>query len=312
MSELDSPMTTDAVPPTPAGFGGEPYQAGVEPRRRGAAVLTTFGENKLALIGGIIVVTITAFCFVGPLLYRTNQTQANFITANLAPGGGHLLGTDNNGYDILGRLMRGGQSSLEVGFAVAIIASTIGVLYGAVAGFAGGAVDALMMRIVDAFLAIPVIFLFIYLSTVFHPSLVLLIVVLSLISWLGPARLIRGETLTLRTREYVQAVRLMGGGSARAIFRHIIPNAFGTIVVNATFQVADAILVLAVLTYLGFALPPPAATWGGMLSDGTTFLINGYWWEVYPALIVIVLTVVAFNFIGDGLRDALDVRLRQR
>lgn len=168
------------------------------------------------------------------------------------------------------------------------------------------------MRVVDAFLSIPVIFLFIYLSTVFHPSLVLVIFVLALISWLGPARLVRGETLSLRTREYVQAVRVMGGGAGRSIFQHIIPNAFGTIVVNATFQIADAILVLAILTFLGFALPPPTATWGGMLSDGTTFLINGYWWEVYPALIMVVLTVVAFNFIGDGLRDALDVRMRQR
>jgi peptide/nickel transport system permease protein len=141
---------------------------------------------------------------------------------------------------------------------------------------------------------------------------VLLIVILAGLAWLGPARLVRGETLSLRTREYVQAVRSMGGTSRRIVLRHIIPNTIGTIIVNATFQVADAILILATLEYLGFSLPAPTATWGSMLSDGVTFLQNGYWWEVYPVLIVIVLTVVSFNFIGDALRDSLEVRLQRR
>jgi peptide/nickel transport system permease protein len=136
--------------------------------------------------------------------------------------------------------------------------------------------------------------------------------VLAALSWLGPARLVRGETLSLRTREYVQAVRLMAGSSLRIILRHIAPNAIGTIIVNATFQVADAILALATLSFLGFGLPPPAATWGGMLSNGTNYLFDGYWWEVYPAGVMIVVTVIAFNFIGDALRDAVEVRLQRR
>ena len=208
--------------------------------------------------------------------------------------------------------MVGGQSSLEVGLAVALMATGFGVLYGVISGYFGGLADTVLMRIVDIILAVPVVYLFIDLASEFRPTLLLLILVLSLLSWLGPARLVRGETLSLRVREFVEAVRTMGGRSGRIIARHLVPNTMGTIAVNATFQVADAILILAVLSYLGFSLPPPTATWGGMLQDGVNFLYDGYWWEIYPAGLMIVLTVVAFNFIGDGLRDSLDVRLRQR
>jgi peptide/nickel transport system permease protein len=149
-------------------------------------------------------------------------------------------------------------------------------------------------------------------AQVFKPTLTLLIALLVAVSWLIPARLVRGETLSLRTREYVQAVKVMGGRSPRIILRHIIPNTIGTIMVTVTFQIANAILTLAVLQYLGFGLPPSTPTWGSMLSDGTTYLQDGYWWEVYPALIMIVITVVAFNFIGDALQDAFDVRLQER
>jgi peptide/nickel transport system permease protein len=137
-------------------------------------------------------------------------------------------------------------------------------------------------------------------------------VLLVAVSWLIPARLVRGETLSLRTREYVQAVQVMGGRSWRIIVRHIIPNTIGVIMVTVTFQIANAILTLAVLQYLGFGLPPSTPTWGSMLSEGTTYLQDGYWWEVYPALLIIVITVVAFNFIGDALQDAFDVRLQER
>jgi peptide/nickel transport system permease protein len=283
----------------------QPLPEGGEATGAGSAwrlVLRAFLSNRLAVIGFVIVVLIALFCFVGPLLYRTNR----------APSAAHPMGTDDVGFDILGRLMVGGQSALEVGLAVAVVATGLGVVYGAIAGYFGGLLDAAMMRVVDIILAIPAIFIFIFLSTVLRPTLLLLILVLASLSWLTTARLVRAETLSLRTREFVQAVEAMGGRSSRVIARHVIPNTFGTIVVNATFQVADAILVLAVLTYLGFALPPPAVTWGGMLSNGTNFLFDGYWWEVYPVGILIVLTVVAFNFIGDGLRDSLDVRLQRR
>ncbi len=275
-------------------------------------MLRAFLSNRLAVIGFALVVLIALFCFVGPLLYRTDQLHTNLFQTNKGPSAAHPMGTDDVGFDILGRLMVGGQSALEVGLAVAVVATGLGVVYGAIAGYFGGLLDAAMMRVVDIILAIPAIFIFIFLSTVLRPTLLLLILVLASLSWLTTARLVRAETLSLRTREFVQAVEAMGGRSSRVIARHVIPNTFGTIVVNATFQVADAILVLAVLTYLGFALPPPAVTWGGMLSNGTNFLFDGYWWEVYPVGILIVLTVVAFNFIGDGLRDSLDVRLQRR
>ena len=281
-------------------------------------VVRTFTKNKLAVAGMAIVVLMVLFCFVGPLFYHTDQVNTNIIQSNDAPSASHVLGTDNNGYDILGRLMAGGQISIEIGLAVAVIATFLGVVWGAISGYFGRAVDAVMMRIVDILLAIPVVFLFIFISTIIPTNTtplqyrLLLIAVLAGLSWLAPARLVRGETLSLRTREYVQAVRVMGGNSRRVVFRHIIPNAVGTIIVNATFQVADAILVLAVLQYLGFALPPPTATWGGMLSQGSSFLSDGYWWEVYPALVAIILIVVAFNFIGDALRDSFEVRLQER
>jgi peptide/nickel transport system permease protein len=275
-------------------------------------VLRAFTENKLALTGLIMVAAVALFCFAGPLFWHTNQVTTNLLVVNKPPSASHPLGTDDLGYDVLGRLMAGGQSSLEVGAAVALAATAIGVLYGVISGFFGGLADAVLMRFVDIILAIPVVYLFIDLASEFRPTLLLLIVVLSLLSWLGPARLVRGETLSLRVREYIEAVRAMGGRSGRIIVRHLVPNTMGTVVVNATFQVADAILILAVLSYFGFSLPPPTATWGGMLENGVNFLYDGYWWEIYPAGLMIVLTVVAFNFIGDGLRDSLDVRLRHR
>lgn len=288
--------------------GGEVVSAGSP----WVLVLRTFAQNKLAIIGLAVVVVIILFSFIGPLIDSTDQLNPNLIAVNLAPGGGHPLGTDSQGFDILGRLMKGGQSSIEVGLAVGIVSTLLGLVYGAISGWFGGVVDGVMMRFVDIAYAIPIVFLFIFMAQVFKPTLGLLILLLVAVSWLIPARLVRGETLSLRTREFVEAVKVMGGRSPRIIVRHIIPNTIGTIMVTVTFQVANAILTLAVLQYLGFGLPPTTPTWGSMLSDGTTYLQDGYWWEIYPALIIIVVTVVAFNFIGDALQDAFDVRLQER
>jgi peptide/nickel transport system permease protein len=272
----------------------------------------TFAQNRLAIVGVVLVVVLILFSFIGPLLYHTDQLNPNLLSVNNSPGGGHPLGTDNSGFDILGRLMEGGQSSIEVGLAVGFVSTVFGLIYGAISGFFGKGVDTVLMRFVDIGLAIPIVFLFIFMAQVFKPSLGLLIVLLAAVSWQIPARLVRGETLSLRTREFVQAVQVMGGRSWRIILRHIIPNTIGTIVVTVTFQIANAILTLAVLQFLGFGLPATTPTWGSMLENGTTYLQDGYWWEVYPALIIIVLTVVAFNFIGDALQDAFDVRLQEK
>jgi peptide/nickel transport system permease protein len=276
------------------------------------SVIREFRRHRLGVTGLILIALLIGFCFLGPLIHPPDQVHANIAITNVGPGGSHLLGTDANGYDILGRLMVGGRDSLEIGVAVALLATLLGALWGAIAGLTGGALDALMMRVVDTLLALPAIFVLIYLATVVQPTVPLLIAVISLLSWLGPARLIRGETLSLRTREFIEAARAAGASRTRIILRHLLPNTVGTLVVNATFQVADAIILLATLSFLGFGLPPPAATWGGMLSQGTTYLLDGYWWEVYPAGVLIMLTVIAFNLVGDALRETLDSRVRAR
>jgi peptide/nickel transport system permease protein len=272
----------------------------------------TFVENRLAVLGVVVIVGLTLFCFVGPLLYHTDQIHTRIAMETLKPGAGHPLGTDDVGYDQLGRLMVGGQTSLEVAFGAAAVAVIVGVIWGATAGYFGGMVDGAMMRIVDALLAIPALFLLLFLATVFRPSVTMLILVVGLTAWLVPARLVRGEALTLRTREYVQAAQTMGVRSPRIIFRHIVANSIGTILVNATFQVADAILLVAALSFLGLGIPPPAANWGSMLSDGLNYTYSGYWWLTYPPGLAIVITVVAFNLVGDGLRDAFGLDTRRR
>lgn len=278
--------------------------------RQGLAV---FCENRLALVGLGLFVLLAGICFLGPLFYQTDQVHTDLKAVHLAPGEqGHPLGTDGVGYDQLGRLMLGGQTSIIVGLAAGILATALGTLWGAVAGFVGGWVDAAMMRVVDAMMSIPSLFLFMLLAAIVTPSVPMLIVIIGAFAWLGPARLVRGEALTLRSREYVQAMRGMGGTGGRAVRRHIVPNAIGTVIVNATFQVADAILYVAYLSFLGLGVPPPAANWGGMLSDGLADTYSGHWWLLYPPGIAIILIVLAFNFIGDGLRDAFEVRLRRR
>lgn len=281
------------------------------PSRRSAhsSALRVFMQNKLAVVGFAIIVVIVAFCFLGPLFYHTDQVHTRLGQVTLPPGEGHPLGTDGVGYDVLGRLMAGGQSSLEVALVAAAIATLFGSLWGAVAGYVGGVVDAFMMRIIDVLLSIPTLFLLLLMASIFRPSKPVLMIVIGLVSWLIPARLIRGETLTIKTREYVQAARGMGGGGAYNLLRHVLPNAVGTIAVNGTFQVADAILAIAAMSYLGLGVPPPAADWGGMLSDGINYIYAGYWWLIYPPGLTIVLTVVAFNFIGDAVRDSFESRL---
>ncbi len=289
--------------------GGEAQATTGSPLR---LTLMTFIENKVAIAGLAILVLLVLFCFVGPHIYVTNQKTVNPALSNYPPSSAHPLGTDGEGFDVLGRLMVAGQSSIEIGLAAGLVAAIFGTLYGAVSAVAGGGVDSVMMRIVDALYSLPALFLLIILSAIFSPNLPLMILVLSFIAWLGPARLIRGEALSLRTREYVQAVKVAGGTQSRIVLRHIVPNAIGTIMVNTSFLIADAILALAALSYLGLGLPDTTPTWGGMLSNGTNVIYDGYWWQLYPAGIAIVLTVVAFNFIGDALRDSLDVRLQRR
>jgi peptide/nickel transport system permease protein len=271
-----------------------------------------FTQNRLAVLGLFVVVFFALFCFLGPVFYHTNQVLTNLGIEDQGPSLRHLLGTDDVGYDVLGRLMVGGQTTLVVGLVVALLATSFGVIWGAIAGFTGGIVDTVLMRTVDAMLAIPTLFLLLFLASIFTPSEPLLIVVIASVAWLVPSRLVRAESLSLRTRQFVEASQEQGAGPVHIIARHIIPNVFGTVAVNATFQVADAILAVTSLSFLGLGIPPPAANWGSMLSNGVNYVYSGYWWQIWPAGLCIVVVVVAFNFIGDGLRDAFEVRLQQR
>jgi peptide/nickel transport system permease protein len=303
------PGTLIPEAPAIAPAGGQVQAKSRSMFRRGWEV---FAENKLALVGLGFVILIVLFCFVGPHIYVTPQVTVQTQDYLCHPSGAHLLGCDELGYDVLGRLMVGGQNSLEVGLAAAFVACLFGSIYGAISGFAGGVVDAFMMRIVDAMLSIPFIFVLIILARLLQPSTLTLIGFIALTYWPGPARLVRGETLSLRTREYVSAVKVAGGTNGRAVMRHVIPNAIGTIIVQATFAVADSIIILAGLGFLGFGIAPPGTDWGSMLSNGLQFVNLGEWWLIYPAGLLIIATAVSFNFIGDALRDAFETRLQRR
>lgn len=284
--------------------------------------LRTFVENKLAVAGVVMIAALIVFCWLVPIFYHSVQDGSRLSfpnglkATNAGPLSGAPLGTDGSGNDILGRLMRGGQISLEIGFLVGVFSTVLGLVVGAISGFFGKWLDAVLMRIVDIGFAVPIVFLVIYIASVERKTTFwTLVLVLTIVTWLVPARLVRGETLSLRGRDYVQAMRTMGGGSTRAILTHIIPNAIGTIVVTITFQIADAVILLSTLQYFGFGLPPSLPTWGTMLSDAIqqqNATSNNYWWEVYPAGIMIILTVLAVNFLGDAMRDAFEVRLQKR
>lgn len=276
----------------------------------GALAWRRFRRNRLAAIGLGVVVFFVLFCFVGPLVYHTDQTRTDLSAINLAPSAAHLLGTDAVGHDELGRLMYGGTVSLTVGIAAGVLAIVIGMAWGSTAGYLGGWVDTVMMRVVDAGIAIPALFILLVISAISTPHVLGLIVILGLVSWLVPSRLIRAETLTLKNRDYILTLRSFGGGHARAIGRHILPNSISTIVVSATFQIADAILLVAYVSYLGLGVQSPQTDWGGMLSQGLTAAYAGRWWLIAPPGIAIILVVCAFNAIGDGLRDAFAVRGR--
>lgn len=303
-------MTDAAVAPTASGVPAASPEAPAARKRSSVwrENVRIFSANRFAVIGLAVLVLMVLFCYVGPLLYRTNQTATTLINANLAPAGQYPLGTDAEGFDILGRLMVGGQSTIELGLAVAVLSTGFGALWGAMAGYVGGIVDSFMMRIVDMMLSIPFLFFAVLLATLLTPSLPLIIAAITIVSWPSTARIVRGDTLSLRSRDYVVAARGYGSRHFPLIRRHIVPNAFGSIVVIGTLTVATSILIFASLSFLGLSVPPPATSWGRMATQGIHVLANGYWWELWPAALAIVVTVIAINAIGDGMYDVVDQR----
>jgi ABC-type dipeptide/oligopeptide/nickel transport system permease subunit len=317
-------VLTNPAEPLIQGLVHEPPPDGLEPLPEGGEVqvvssgwrlsLREFTDNRLAVIGLLVIVFFVLFCFLGPVFYHSNQTVTNPLLSDQAPSGAHILGTDDNGFDEFGRIMKGGQAALEVGFFAAFVAIVIGTFYGAVSGLIGGIVDAVLMRFVDVLLSIPFLFIVLVLATSpkFHATVTSESLLLGFFSWQIPARLIRGEVLTLRERDFVIAARVMGANRTRLVLRHLIPNAVSVTIVNVTFLIADSILALAYLGFLGLGLQYPATSWGDMLGNAQTYVSSGYWWLVYPVGGCLVAVVLACNLVGDGLRDALDVRLRRR
>ena len=293
--------------------GGQPGgRAPRLPARRMRLLSSTAGQNRLAVAGLLIIAGLTLFSFVGPLLYRTDQTSTNLILQNQPPSAAHLLGTSPEGRDEIGQLMVGGQITLEVGFAVAILATAFGLAWGAIAGYLGGVVDAAMMRVVDAVLAIPFLFFIVLLASITTPNLVIIILAISAASWLSTARLVRGEVLSLRTRDYIAASKVFGARHRYVVVRHLAPNVLGVEAVNATLKMADAILAYAGMAFLGLSVPPPATSWGDLLTTGINHVFDGYWWQLWPPALAIVLVVLAVNVVGDGLHDLVERRLERR
>jgi ABC-type dipeptide/oligopeptide/nickel transport system permease subunit len=296
----------DITRATPEGGDVGPVQSGWK------LAFSEFARNRLALVGVGVLIFFVLFCFLGPLFYHGNLLSTNLAAVNEPPGPGHPLGTDNEGFDVLAELMKGGQASLEVGFLVAVIGLIVGALWGAISGLAGGVVDSVLMRVVDVFLSVPLLFVVLIVAVRYGASVLSLSLIIGSFFWLVPARLVRGEVLTLRVRDFVSAARAAGSGRWRLINRHLIPNALSVIIVNVTFNVADAILIVATLGFLGFGLHYPNIDWGDMLSGGIGYLQAGYWWLIYPVGACIIIVVMACNLVGDGLRDSMDVRLRRR
>jgi peptide/nickel transport system permease protein len=274
-----------------------------------------FVHNKLAVASVLFLVAVVLFCYLGPILYHTNQTnqaQALNVNFNAPPSAKHWLGTDSSGFDELGRIMFGGEYSLSLGMLAGFITIVVGTIYGMVSGFLGGITDTLMMRLLDAFLSIPLLFLLITLIAVFQRGTVFLIVIIGVTGWFGNARIIRGDALLIKKLEYSQASTAMGGSKWHIIWRHVFPNSMSNIVTVATFSVADAILFLSTLGFLGLGIQAPQTDWGTMMQAGAVQQPNGYWWEIYPTALLFVLVIVAITYVGEAMRDAFEVRLLER
>jgi peptide/nickel transport system permease protein len=269
-----------------------------------------FWRSGMTKLGAVLLLALVLFSFVGPLIYRHSAINTHLLVTDANPSSQFPLGTDSVGHNVLAQLMLGGQSSLEVGFAAAIVAMVFGTFYGMISSMVGGWIDAIMMRIVDILLSIPSIFILLFLNVVFQPSVVIMIFVLASTAWLGVSRLVRAEALMIKNQVYVEAAQAIGVKNSRIMLRYLLPNIFGTVLVAATFQVADAILAMAALSFLGLGLPPPTPNWGGMLSDGMNYMFQNSWWLIYPPGLCILIAQVSINLVGDGLRNAIETRER--
>jgi peptide/nickel transport system permease protein len=265
-------------------------------------------RNHMAVAGGVIVLVMFLLALLAPVLGR--DPGAIDIAHRLQPPSfAYPLGTDDLGRDVLVRILYGARISLLVGFVAVGIATAIGILLGALAGYYGRWVDASIMRFIDIMLCFPAFFLILAVIAFLEPSIWNIMIIIGLTGWMGVARLVRAEFLSLRERDFVQAARAIGARDARIIFRHILPNAISPVLVSATLGVAGAILTESALSFLGIGVQPPTASWGNMLIAGKQTLGTAWWLSLFPGAAILV-TVLGYNLLGEGLRDAMDPRLR--
>lgn len=274
----------------------------LSPARRSAQKLR---RNPTAVGSLAVLLLIVAFALLGPLVYRASPEAIDFSRQFAGPSWDHPLGTDENGRDVLIRLMLGGRVSLAVGFFAVAVSLVFGVLIGGLSGFFRGATDAVLMRLTDGMLAIPGFFISLLALTFFGAGLIQLVLVIGLTSWMGLARLVRGEVLREREELSVEAARALGASELRVLWRHVLPQVYPTMIVNATIGISFAILTESALSFLGVGIQPPDASWGNMLTGAQNYMYSSPWLAVYPGALILI-TVVAFNLLGDGLRDASD------
>jgi peptide/nickel transport system permease protein len=274
---------------------------------RAYVVWSRFAENRLALLGLGIIVLLLVVAALADVLAPHNPVQGDLMNSRLLPPGsaGYWLGTDDQGRDILSRLIHGSRLTLFVVVLVAVIAAPIGLLVGTVAGYAGGWVDAVLMRITDIFLAFPKLVLALALVAALGPGIENAILAIAVTSWPPYARIARAETLTFRNSEFIAAVRLMGASPFRIVLRHIMPLCLSSLIVRVTLDMAGIILTAAGLGFLGLGAQPPLPEWGAMIASGRRFILDQWWVAAMPGFAILIVSL-GFNLLGDGLRDALD------
>ncbi len=305
MATLDS----SALEPSPSVVSLDADEL-APPLSLGQMTWRRFRRHKLAIAGGITLLLLLLYSFGGGLIYTAQVANFTDTSARLqGPSAEHPFGTDTVGRDILARTIQGGRISLTIGVAVAILEILLGVVIGAIAGYYGGLTDSVLMRLTEAMLIIPQLFLLIVMARIVGGSVPLIIIIISVTSWMYVARIVRAEFLSLKENDFVLAARSIGTPTSQIIFKHILPNSIAPIVVSATLAVANAILSEAYISFLGLGVQPPTATWGNMLDGSYNYIESAPWLWIFPGLLIL-LTVLSINFLGDGLRDALDPRSR--
>jgi peptide/nickel transport system permease protein len=267
-------------------------------------------RNKLAVIGGILVLLVFVLSIFAPWIAPHDPSEIHIKSILIGPSWTHPLGTDELGRDVLSRMLWGGRISLEVGFVAVGIATILGIILGAIAGYYGGWIDGVIMRAVDIMLSIPTIFLVLAVIAILEPSIINIMAVIGLTSWMEPARLIRAEFISLKEREFVVAAHAIGATDGRIIMKHILPNGLSPILVSATLGIGGAILIESALSFLGLGVQPPTPSWGSLLSSGKDNIEIAWWLSAFPGLAILV-TVLGYNLLGEGIRDALDPRQRE-